>query len=98
MSEQPWSFHTPNGEYIDGVHPQDLDWQTEGLLSGVEAEVSWGDDKSRRHVAEVVLTHRLGNSPDEDTVQAFLSTIGADWEDGQPWVVYSGEFQYHLGL
>ncbi len=92
------SFHTPDGESTDGEHPQDLDWNTDGLLSGTDDEVRWGDDQSRRHVAEVVLTHRLGNSPDKDTIEAFLDTIGADWEDGQPWVVYSGELQYHLGL
>ena len=41
----------------------ELDWMEDWLLSGVNDEVSWGDDQARHRVASALLEHRLDRSP-----------------------------------
>ena len=68
------------------------------LASGTDDELHWGDDAARAEIAKTVLAHRLQEPPSEDYIRSFVDEIAADWENGQPWVVYSGDLHQKLGL
>jgi hypothetical protein len=89
-----YSHHdNPEGYTVD---PREVQFTTEGLASGVDDELSWGDEERRIATAKTVLKHHLGRSPMQDELELFMQAIGQGWADGDPWVIYEGEITQAL--
>ena len=78
--------------------PDEVEWSDEVLASGTDDELSWGDDRSRTACARIVLRHRLGRDPSLEEVQDFVNEIASHWDDGYPWVLFTGDLSRKLGL
>jgi hypothetical protein len=53
--------------------------------------IDWGDERMRRFIAYIVLTHYLGQPPSEESVGAFIEEFGDRLEEGQEWQVDEDE-------
>jgi hypothetical protein len=57
----------------------------------VSLSVDWTDIKTRRFVAYILLTHKLGEPPSDASINDFVNCYGDHLETGQEWNIHEEE-------
>ena len=85
-----WHIDPEALEYsFDPENPPE--WLTEPVLGGTTDEISWGDDDARAVCLRAILSHRAGTEASAEEVKLAVRELAYHWEDGLPWVLYSGQ-------
>lgn len=86
----------PEGDFV--AYTDEVANTSETVVPGTNGGLDWTTIEAKRRIAEAILEHRLGQSPDNNLIDQFLVEIAAGWDDGIPWTVFSGELTDRLGI
>lgn len=91
--------HEPYGPAGDLVaYTDETDGTSEAVVPASDGGLEWTTIETKTSIAEAILEHRLDEPPSDKLIDQFLIEIAADWQDGVPWTVFSGQLTDRLGV